>query len=107
MSSCPPPTRERENVMAACQAHEAVFDRLYAAEVDTCWTCLEEAADAIRRCSKTTGHADSEYLHTLLLMIINCVSDISAALMSMREGFHFPSGTNLRAIVESLACVVT
>jgi hypothetical protein len=97
----------RDTVIAACKKNEEIADTLFSIPIDACWTCLEEAAAAVERCSHVVTTPAHEKRHSLLLMVVASVSDLTAALMSVRQGAYHPGGQVVRQVVENLACAVT
>ncbi len=93
----------KNEIITACETNESLCDKQFSAALDACWTSLDEARAVVRQCSL---HVEEQKLNDLLLIGVNAISDLTAALMTMRQGFHHSSGVLLRPIVENVACII-
>jgi hypothetical protein len=98
--------KTRTDILKACEKNEGLVDQIYSQGMDACWTSIEEAAEVLAKCSYVCDHQpDDEKLQTLHLVLVNCVSDLTGALMLVRQAFTHPAFFVLRPIFENLACV--
>lgn len=71
------------------------------------WELIDEGVIALSVCAPPITADNNEKDHILMMMLVNCLSDVIAAYESALQGFIRPPAIILRCAVENLAAVVT
>jgi hypothetical protein len=96
----------KKNCLATTRLGSENAEKVLQPALDATWALIENssgiiggAADIVLR-----GKDDDEVL--LLLKLANCISDTLSALITTTQGFTHPPLVVMRAVLESLACVI-